>query len=167
MGFLLLLFLEVIANKFIERFTNFLNPHCVAHLHFSFGIKFSLCLNTYQGIICLFLIGVFIVLHRLSSSCREWGYSVVAGHRLLIAAASLLSTGSGCTGFSSWGTWAQLPQGMYYLARPGVEPSPLVLAGRFLTTGSPEKTSLLLESLWIINIPLTISLFHSGFIFFP
>ena len=174
MVFLLLLFLEVIANKFIEGFANFLNHHCVAHLHLSFGIKFSLCLNTYQGIMCfinLFLIfvyfwlhWVFMVLHRLFSSCRERGLLCSCSAGFSLQRLPPWSAGCRRTDFSSCSAWASLPQGTCYPARPGIEPLSLVLAGRFLTTGPPEKTSLLLESLWIINIPLTTSLFHSGFI---
>ena len=49
------------------------------------------------------------------------------------------------TGFSSCGVWAQLPQDMWNLPRPGIEPMFPELAGRLLTTGSPKKS--LLESL--------------------
>ena len=94
MGFLLLLFLEVIANKFIEGFTNFLNHHCVANLHFSFGIKFSLCLSMYQGIICYLFIfdctGFSLFCISFSLVAESGGYSVAAVPRLLIAVASLV-----------------------------------------------------------------------------
>ena len=48
-------------------------------------------------------------------------------------------------GFSRCGVWAQLPQDMWNLPRPGIEPMFPELAGRLLTTGSPKKS--LLESL--------------------
>ena len=43
--------------------------------------------------------------------------------------------GSRARGLSSSGSWAQLLHGRWDLPRPGVEPTSLVLAGRFLTTG--------------------------------
>ena len=36
---------------------------------------------------------------------------------------------------------AQLPQGMWHLPRPGIEPVSSALTGRFLTTVPPEKSS--------------------------
>ena len=43
---------------------------------------------------------------RAFSSCREWGYSLVVVHELLLAVASLVSEhGLGSAGFSSCGTW--------------------------------------------------------------
>ena len=41
-----------------------------------------------------------------------------------------------------WGTRASLPQGMWDLPGPGTKPTPLALAGRFLTTGRPEKSQI-------------------------
>ena len=47
-------------------------------------------------------------------------------------------------GFSSCGPRASLPHSMWNLLEPGVEPMPLELADRFLTTGPPGKSKLLL-----------------------
>ena len=43
-------------------------------------------------------------------------------------------------GFSSCGTQAELPQGMWDLPRAGMEPKPPALADRFLTTGPSGKS---------------------------
>ena len=62
------------------------------------------------------------------------------------------STGSRCTGFSSYGTWvlerrlsscgtwALLLRGMWDLPRPGIKPESPALAGGFLTTAPPGKS---------------------------
>ena len=47
---------------------------------------------------------------------------------------------SHCGGFSCCGAWAQLPCRIWNLPRPGTEPMSSALAGRFLTTGPPEKS---------------------------
>ena len=44
-------------------------------------------------------------------------------------------------GLSSCGTSALLPRGTWTLPRPGIEPMTLALAGGFLTTGPPWKSS--------------------------
>ena len=45
-------------------------------------------------------------------------------------------------GFSSYDARASLPHGMWNLPGPGIKPVFPALAGRFLTTGPPEKSSL-------------------------
>lgn len=80
------------------------------------------------------------------SSCSEQTLLFVAVHRLLL----LWSTGWGCVGFGScgsWaaglrscGSWAQLPRGMRNLPGPGMEPMSPALAGAVLTTGPQEKS---------------------------
>ena len=52
----------------------------------------------------------------------------------------LWSTGSRCEGFSSCGTQAQLPFGLWDLPRLGIKPVSPALAGGFLTTGPPGKS---------------------------
>ena len=49
------LFLELIVNKLREGFTKIINHQCFVHPQFPFGIKFSLCLSTSQGIIIIIL----------------------------------------------------------------------------------------------------------------
>ena len=46
----------------------------------------------------------------------------------------------GHVGFSSCGTWAYLPRGMWDLPWPGIKPMLPALAGGFLTTGPPGKS---------------------------
>ena len=68
------------------------------------------------------------------SSLRGVGFSL---QRLL-----LWSTGSGAHGLSSCRVRAWLRQGMWDLPRPGIEPVPPALAGRFFTTepaGEPKR----------------------------
>ena len=68
----------------------------------------------------------------------------------------LQSTDSRSAGFSSWGTWASLPRGMWNLPGQGIEPVYPALAGRFSTIGAPGKSCIIadfikLSSLgWII-----------------
>ena len=50
---------------------------------------------------------------------------------------------------SSCGTWALLLHGMWDLPRPGIEPMPPALAGRFLTTMPPGKS---LHSFFFIRL---------------
>ena len=66
------------------------------------------------------------------------------GHGLAIKPPLVVKRRLRDVGFSSCGVWAQLPQGMWDLPRPGIEPMSPELAGRLLTTGSPKKS--LLES---------------------
>ena len=89
------------------------------------------------------------------------GYSLVAVFRLLIAVTSPLAEHrlmgtpalvvvelglNSCNSLgsrawvSSFGAQAYLPQSMWNLPRPGIEPIPPSLAGRFFTTGSPGKS---------------------------
>ena len=65
------------------------------------------------------------------------GLVLVVVHRLLTGVASLGAQALGCVGFSSCGTLAQLPSGMWNHPRPGIEPVSPALAGRFSTTGLP------------------------------
>ena len=44
------------------------------------------------------------------------------------------------SGFSSCAAWAELLQSTWDLPRPGIKPVSPALAGRFLTTGPPEKS---------------------------
>ena len=89
---------------------------------------------------------VFVAVYRLS---------LVAVQRLLIAGASLVASlraqAPRNMGFSSCGSqaleprfigcglWDQLPCSMWDLPGRGIEPMPLTLQGRFLTTGTPGK----------------------------
>ena len=98
-----------------------------------------------------------------SVECSSWTFFGSAGSLQLCegflqmwrAAATLCSGAqvSHCGGFScrrawtpqhglrSCGTWVQLPHGMWDLPGPGIEPISPALAGRFLTTGPPRKST--------------------------
>ena len=52
---------------------------------------------------------------------------------------SFWRTGSRCAGFSSWGSRAQLPHGMWDLPGSGLKPVSPALAGRFPATAPPGK----------------------------
>ena len=57
----------------------------------------------------------------------------------------------GCTGFSSCGTLAWLPHGMWDLPGPEIDPMSRALAGRFLTTeppGMPNEVSTKAPKQW-------------------
>ena len=76
------------------------------------------------------------------SGCGERGlllFIVVLG--LLTAVATLAGEPQlwGAS-FSNASTEALLPHSMWNLPRPGIEPTSLALAGRFLTTGPPGKS---------------------------
>ena len=80
---------------------------------------------------------VFTAAQGLPPAAVSRGSSPVAVCRLLTAGASLVERGhSGC---SSCRTWAQLPQSIRDLPRPGIKPVSPALPGRFLTTGLQGK----------------------------
>ena len=72
----------------------------------------------------------------LSLVAANRGYSLFAVPGLLIAVGSLVVKQE-LAGFSSCGTSAELPPGMWDLPKPGTEP---VFPAAFLTTGPPEKS---------------------------
>ena len=75
----------------------------------------------------------------------EQGHSPVAVGKLLIEVASLVVE----HGLSSCHPPAQLPHNMWNLPGPGIEPVSPALAGRFLTTGPPGESPLLLKGMLI------------------
>ena len=83
---------------------------------------------------------VFIAVHVFSLVAAKGGYSRVAERKLLTAVASLVAEHGFQGMVFSYGTWASLPCGMWDLPRPGIEPVPAALAGRFLTTGPSGKS---------------------------
>ena len=77
---------------------------------------------------------------RAFSSCGEWGPLFIAAHGAFTIAASLVAEHRlqtlrlcGC------GSRAQLLRSMWDLPRPGLEPVPPALAGRFSTTAPPGQ----------------------------
>ena len=75
-----------------------------------------------------------------SSSRGEWRLLSNCGSELPTEAASLVAKHSSrACGLRSCGTWAQLPNSMWNLPRPGIEAMSPALAGRFLTTGPSGK----------------------------
>ena len=90
-------------------------------------------------IICWFYLFLknylFIILAVLSLHCCGW-----ASHHHGFSCCRAWAVG--IKGFSSCGsTGAQWHHGMWDLPRPGIKPVSLVLQGKFLTTGPPEKPS--------------------------
>ena len=73
------------------------------------------------------------------------GHSPVAVGKLLIAVASLVVE----HGLSGCHPRAPLPHNMWNLPGPGIEPVSPALAARFLTTGPPGKSLLLLKGMLI------------------
>ena len=79
---------------------------------------------------------------RAFSSCGEWGPLFIAVCGPLTVAASLVAEHRlQMRRLSSCGSRAQLLRGMWDLPRPGLEPVSPALAGRFLTTAPPGKSS--------------------------
>ena len=77
---------------------------------------------------------------RASSSCGKRGPLFIAVRGPLTIAASLVAEHRFQTRrLSSCGSRAQLLRGMWDLPRPGLEPVPPALAGRFSTTAPPGK----------------------------
>ena len=71
------------------------------------------------------------------------GSSPVAGQGLRIVEASLdVAHWPGAPRLSGCGGWTWLSCSLWNLPGPGIEPMSPVLAGRFLTTGPPRKSSL-------------------------
>ena len=86
----------------------------------------------------------------LGLRCRAWAFSSCSEQGLPSSCGMLVSHCSGfsCSGaqalghrgFSSWGTGASLPRGLWSLPRPEMEPMSPALAGGFLTTRPPVKS---------------------------
>ena len=100
---------------------------------------------------------VFVAARRLFSSCSERGLLFVAVHGLLIAVAflccraralGLRASGAVAHRLSSCGSRAQLLHGMWDLPGPGLTPVSPALAGGFLTTAPPGKSSVCFRSLY-------------------
>ena len=71
------------------------------------------------------------------------GSSLVVGQGLHIVEASLdVEHWPGVLRLSSCGEWTWLSCSLWNLPGPGIEPMSPVLAGRFLTTGPPRKSPL-------------------------
>ena len=66
----------------------------------------------------------------------------------------------GSSGFRGCGTWAWLPRSMSDLPGPGIEPVSSVLAGGFLTTGPPGKSSWSINFFWSILHKYNLRLFR-------
>ena len=79
---------------------------------------------------------------RAFSSCGRWGplFITVRG-RLTIAASLVAEHRLQTRRLSSCGSRAQPLRGMWDLPRPGLEPMSPALAGGFLTTAPPGKSS--------------------------
>ena len=92
----------------------------------------------FDEIINFWLSWVFVARHRLSLIMLREGYSLVEGRRLLTAVASVVADLE-LVSSAVWLTGSVAPCGMWNLPGPGIEPMSPVLAGRFLTTGTPEK----------------------------
>ena len=92
--------------------------------------------NSFSFSTCLFsaVLGPHAV-HGLCLVAASRHFSPVAVCRLLTAVAPLTEVRTPWQGFSSCGTWAQLPQGLWNPPGPGIEPGSPALAGRFPTTG--------------------------------
>ena len=77
---------------------------------------------------------------RAFSSCGKWGplFITVRGP-LTIAASLVVEHRLQTRKLSSCGSRAQLLHGIWDLLRPGLEPVPPALAGRFSTTAPPGK----------------------------
>ena len=90
-------------------------------------------------LITVYLFSAVLVLPcwaRAVSGRGEQGHSPVAVGKRLMEGASLVEHG-----LSSHHPRAQLPRNMWNLPGPGIEPVSPALAGRFLTTGPPGKSS--------------------------
>ena len=81
---------------------------------------------------------------RALSSYGEWGPLFIAVRGPLTIAASLVAEQRLQTlRLSSCGSRAQSLRGMWDLPRPGLEPVPPALAGRFSTTAPPGKPEMI------------------------
>ena len=86
----------------------------------------------------LFNFKIYLFMAALGVCCCTWAFSSCSV--LLIAVASLIAEHR-LQGFSSCDAWVQLPHGMWNLPGPGIKPMSHALAGRFLTSGPPGKSS--------------------------
>ena len=94
------------------------------------------------------------ILAVLGLYCCAWAFCSCSEWRLLsiYGAWAPHCSGFSCCGAQVLGTQSQLPQGMWDLPRPGIEPTFPTLAGGFLTTGPPGKCPYLLMHLPLANL---------------
>ena len=95
------------------------------------GPMWGVSLSSILSIVYFWLRWVFIAA-QASSSCSEWGITPRCGVQACLAVEHRLN---------SCGTQALLLQGMRDLPGPRIEPMFPALAGGFLTTGPPGKSS--------------------------
>ena len=82
----------------------------------------------------------FLSLTALELHCCKQATLLAVVNRLLNCFSSCRARALRCMGFSSCGSWTQLPHGTWNLPQPEIKPVSPVLAGGFLTTG-PSGTS--------------------------
>ena len=94
---------------------------------------------------CLLLCG-------LRPAAASGCHSPVEVRRLPTAVASLIAEQAlGFVDFSSCGTWAQVPHGMWSLPGPGIKPMSAALAGGFFTTGPSGKSMMKTFNIYSVN----------------
>ena len=97
-------------------------------------------LNPSYFILFFWLRWIFAAVCQLSLVAVSWGCSRVAVLRLLTVVASLVEGALECW-LSRYGTQALVAHGMWDLPGPGIKPVSPALAGRFLSTGPPRKST--------------------------
>ena len=117
-------------------------------LHFFQTIYPRLCISPFFTKLFIYLLAA------LSLHCCKWAFSCCSkcrgGRTLYLQGMGfslwrillLWSMSSWHVGFSSCGTRAALPCGMWKFPWPGTEPISPALAGRLLTTGPPRKSNI-------------------------
>ena len=83
---------------------------------------------------------LFFIFDCTGASLLQAGYSSSCGKQTSHCFSSCWARALRCMGFSSCGSWTQLPYGMWNLPQPEIKPVSPALAGGFLTTG-PSGTS--------------------------
>ena len=111
--------------------------------------KWQKCLLISNYFIYLFLIALGLrCCARAFSSCGEQGLMLQLWWEDFSCCRALAP---GYAGFSSFGTWAQLPHGMWDLPRPGIEPVSLALQGRFFNHQTTREAPVITFNVNILN----------------
>ena len=92
--------------------------------------------------------------HSISHRCGQWGLLFTAVCGFSLRRLLLEDAGSRHTNVSGLGAQALSLHGMWTLPETGIKPVSPALAGRFLTTGSPEKSHIysLHQFIWRLKV---------------
>ena len=102
---------------------------------------------------------LFFIFDCTGPSLLQAGYSSSCGKQTSRCFSCCRARALQCMGFSSCGSWTQLPHGMWNLPQPGIKPVSPGLTGGFFTTGPPGISHWVLSDLKKITLQASDKLF--------